>query len=691
MYTKIFVLTLISTWCFMHNDTTLLDPSFTGPKIQDKTSVEAIFANIDKRIEPLVEGVQKKVLESLKEIYETPLSKKNYDNTVRKFDRLIAQTNLIHEILTITAFTHRDPKTQDLANKGIETLNHFSIDQFTLNQNLYKAFKDYTQNNGTSETLASEDQYFLTECMDRFKRDGLHLKGEEFQALQDLKKEIAKLENTFEVNIQKDDSGIWTSKQDLCGTTPSLLENLKSEKNLYFVGVDYPTYTAVMQTCTNRDTRKKLYTAYMNRAYPENSKILDTLRKKRHLLAKKLGFKSYTELDLSDQMIKKDTSAYAMINTMAPKLQEKLASEKELLVKELDKYIPSAKNAPIEPHDLTYLVHQYKKDKLSVNEEKIAEYFPFERVLTGLFTIYSKFFGLTFSLETIQLFDNKISLIKVEDGDKTLGFIGLDLFPRKNKYSHACCCMVVPPFYRKGLNDPALSFIIANFTPKTKSRPALLRHSEVQTFYHEFGHALHALVGTSNNVSLAGYNTKIDFVELPSQILEEWLFDPEILQQVSSHYSRNTPLEKNLLEKKIAAKTFNSAHFVLRQIALTQICLDYFSDNTAIDTNISHQKIIQHYLPHIKMPKDNNFVASFGHLSGYGAKYYSYLYSRILALDLFFFIKDHGGLLNQTIGRNYLDNILRKAGCQDPAILIKEFLSREPNENSFLQSIGVHP
>jgi thimet oligopeptidase len=673
----------------MHQHEDIFDPAFKTAKIRCKKCVEKLFKDIETRIEPMTREVQKVCKEGLEDIYRLEVDERNYNNTVLRADRLMTALGLVHEVLTITAFTHHDAGIQTLANQKIEELSAFSIDAFEMNRKLYKAFDAYNQRNAKAENILTENTYFLKECMERFKRNGLHLEEQEFKELQSLKKEISKLENDFEINIREDNSGVWMQKGQLEGIEPSVLESLKTKDNLLFVGVDYPTYTAVMQDCKIRESRKKLYLAYMNRAFPKNNALLDELRKKRDLLAKKLGFHSFTDLDLSDQMIKNSADAYKMIRDMAPKLQKKLDSEKKLLKSELSTYIPEADKSCFEPYDLSYLLHQYKKDKLAVDEQKISEYFPFDKVLTGLFDIYSRFFDLKFSQVTIEQFGQEVPLIKVEDGQRLVGFIGLDLFPRKGKYSHACCCMVLPPHLRDGVNDPALAYIIANFTPATKTRPSLLKHGEVQTLYHEFGHALHALVGTANNMSLAGYNTKIDFVELPSQILEEWLYEPEILELVSCHYQTGKPLEKEMLDKKIAAKTFNTAHHLLRQIALTEICLEYFSDNPAVDTDQTHRTIMQHYLPHIQMHEDNNFVASFGHLSGYGAKYYSYLYSKILALDLFSYIKQNGGLLNSSIGKSYLEKVISQGGRSDPHELIVDFLSRQPSDSNFLKTMGV--
>lgn len=690
MFIKSILLTFICLQCFMFQMKTFLDPTFKNSKIKNLQSVEALFNKIEDKIIPMTEAIQEICLNGLEEIYAIDRKNRNYDNTVLRADRLMAQLSIVHEVLVITAFTHADQKVRELANQQIEILSNFNIDTFDMNKKLYNAFKEYADVNAKSENTLTENIYFMNKCLDIFKRNGLHLQGSDFENLQMLKKEISKLENSFEINIREDDSGIWIDKLALEGLDKSIIDRLKVKGQKLFLGVDYPTYTAVMQNCKNRETRKALYKAFMNRAFPKNNKILDELRKKRHALATTLGFESFTDLDLSDQMIQNGQKAYDMIHNMSKKLQNKLEEEKAFLKEEFSRIIHESDCDNFEPYDMTYLLYQYKKNKLSVDEEKISEYFPINKVLSALFDIYSRFFDLEFSKESITQFDQKIPFICVKQKGQLIGYIGLDLFPRPGKYSHACCCMVIPAYNRDPYADPALAYIISNFTPPSSSKPALLKHNEVKTLYHEFGHALHALLGKANNLSLAGYNTKIDFVELPSQILEEWIYDPEILTMISSHYESNKPLDKEILDKKIAAKTFDSAHFLLRQIALTKICLEYFSKNTLIDTDLEHRKIMQQYLPHINMLSDNNFVSSFGHLSGYGAKYYSYLYSKILALDLFSFIKENGGLLNPSIGRSYLEKILEKGGRQDPHELIHDFLHRPPSDENFLKSMGVH-
>lgn len=232
--------------------------------------------------------------------------------------------------------------------------------------------------------------------------------------------------------------------------------------------------------------------------------------------------------------------------------------------------------------------------------------------------------------------------------------------------------------------------MIANFTKPTAHKPSLLKRDEVKTFFHEFGHALHAILGATEIASLSGTNTKRDFVELPSQMLEEWLHDKDILKKVSKHYITGQPLPDEIIDTLLQLKNLTTGYFVVRQAYLSSIALFYFkkADNGTKDPYSIMKQLFTTMLPYIAFSEDNHFYASFGHLTGYSAKYYGYLWSKVFALDLFATIKQYG-LLNPEIGKKYVTEVIGKGGAQDPNELLYNFLGREPNAQAFLQDMGL--
>jgi thimet oligopeptidase len=314
-----------------------------------------------------------------------------------------------------------------------------------------------------------------------------------------------------------------------------------------------------------------------------------------------------------------------------------------------------------------------------------------KKTIDELLDIYHQFFSINFKeVPGNGLWHEDATMVQVyNENNELLGTLVLDLYPRPNKYNHAAHTTIIPSTYVNGARIPDVSIVLANFTKASESKPSLLKRSEVQTFFHEFGHALHAILGATEIASLSGTHTKTDFVELPSQMLEEWLTDKEILQKVSGHYLTGQPLPDDIINTIIQLKKLTTGYFVTRQTYLSSIALSYFGPDNNKNPHIIMKNLFTTMLPQMAYVEDNHFYTSFGHLTGYGAKYYGYLWSKVFSLDLFATIKKHG-LLNPKIGQKYIKEVLSKGGAQDPNELLYNFLGREPNAQAFLQDMGLN-
>ena len=270
------------------------------------------------------------------------------------------------------------------------------------------------------------------------------------------------------------------------------------------------------------------------------------------------------------------------------------------------------------------------------------------------------------------------------------GYLFLDLYPRPDKYSHAAHGTIVPGVRGEDGSrlTPNVSVVMANFPKSTKTKPSLLRRDDLQTFFHEFGHALHAMLGATHIASFAGTSVKDDFVEMPSQMLEEWLWNKDILKQISSHYQTGDSLPDELLKRIIALKRYDSGYFVTRQSFLSLVSLDYFAAGEDKDPSEIWKQLYEQINKKIAFESGSHSYASFGHLTSYGPKYYGYLWSKVFALDMFDTIKKHG-LLNPEIGQKYVREVLNKGGSQDPNELLRTFLGREPTSDAFFEELGL--
>jgi thimet oligopeptidase len=666
--------------------------------IQNKEQAINLFP---KSVSEIQEGVAQAIelaQKNLDEIKNIEDEKRNFENTARALDIALEKFSAISSPVNILQMVTTDDKVREACSEAITQLDNFAVD-ILLDVELYKAFKNYVDINSKKEDLNDEQKYYLVESIKDFERSGLNLPSEELEEVKKLKKQIAKLSLDFSTNIAKDQSKIEVGCDELAGLNEEFISNLKkSDEGKFILGCDYPTYFEVTQNCSVESTRKALYLIMNRRAYPQNIKILEEIIDLRDDLASKLNFESYAAIDLDPQMAKKPKISEKFLLDLSKKVQNKAKKEITTLKENLPEGVVLTADGKIQPWDLSYVKNQYKKKSFDIDEREIAKYFPMEKAVQGIFDIYQQFFGLKFKISDVKnAWHEDVQLIEVyqKDNNELRGYIFLDLYPRKNKFSHACMCDVVSCVKYKDsktgevVKRPAVIVVIANFPKSTKTKPSLLKHDDVVTFFHEFGHAMHGVLGRTQMTSFAGTNTKTDFVEVPSQMLEEWMWDKDILQKISSHYQTGESLSADLIEKKLKLKKIDhGGYFVSRQVTLSLISLDCFKKGKNKDTDKIIRDLYLKFDVGIRFEPKTHFQTSFGHLTDYAAKYYSYMWSKVFALDLFDYVKKYG-LLNYEVGKRLIDEVLGKGGSEDPDKLLIKFLGREPNQEAFLKDIGV--
>ncbi len=619
---------------------------------------------------------------------------RTFANTVKALDDATSLSDLalFASALAATKYLHPNDTLRDAAQAKMQEVSAFFIDMM-FDKALYQAFKAYAQGNAQKEDLSAEQRYYLDESLKDFKRMGLELPDDELEKVKKLKKELAKLSLDFGKNIATDQSIIEVERAELEGLQDDFIESLKkTDSGKYILGVDYPTVFEVMENAKNTDLRKRLSIAFNNRAYPSNEQLLKDIIAKRDDLAQLLGFASFAHLDLDDQMVGSPERATAFIDNLVERAAQKERKEYEDLKAELPESVTLNENEQFYPWDVAYALQVYKKKHFDVDEQEIAEYFPVKQTIKGLLSIYEQFFSLKFKEISVKgLWSNDVRVLEVYDAhnDQLLGRLLLDLYPRCNKYSHAAHLSIIPTTYdNDGKPTVGLSIVMANFPKAKGDKPPLFKRSDVSTFFHEFGHALHAMLGRTQMSSFSGTGVKRDFVELPSQMLEEWLYDKKILKMVSGHYETGDPLPDHLIDRIVALKNLRTGNFVQRQSMLSKLALGYYAPGKDKEVNDIYKQLSKEIVKHLAYIPENHMFASFGHLTGYSAKYYGYLWSKVFALDLFAQIKKHG-LLNPEIGAKYIKEVIGKGGSADPNELLRNFLGREPNDEAFFADMGL--
>lgn len=656
-------------------------------------SVHAVFPQTADEITSRVRKIIDQAADGVAAIIAIPDDQRTFANTARALDTVTSNFSTQSTGIATLGYVSPDDVVREAANNARVEIQKASVDLFGQNLELYRAFKSYYIGNAKRETLTKRERYFIDETMKDFKRSGLDLPEDKRAEVKRLKKELGELSVTFDKNINSDASTITVTREGLAGLEDDFISALKKDdEGNYILGVDYPTYFAVMEHCTVEDTRKRLYKVFQNRAYPQNMEVLNAIIAKRDELAKLLGYKSYAHLNIDDEMAETPEKAETFINDLVAKAQKKADQEFERIKSDLAPGVTLSAEGKMYPWNGLYTSSWYKKKHHKLDEREVSEYFPMQQTIDHLLEIYEQFFELEMEREPIDgLWADDLILVKVRSkkDKQLLGYLILDLHPRANKYSHACHIGVSSALIADdGSRVPSLGVVLANFPKPTADKPALLQRSDVKTFFHEFGHAIHVILGATSLASFAGTNVKTDFVEMPSQMLEEWLHDPAILRQVSGHYKTGKPLPDSIIDTIIALKNFGAGSFVQGQSNYSLLALAYYAPGAQKDTDVIRKHLHERILKHSEFDPEGHFQASFGHLTGYGARYYGYLWSKVFALDLFNHIKKIG-LLNPEIGTVYATKVIGKGGSQPPQELLRDFLGREPNQKAFLRDMGL--
>jgi thimet oligopeptidase len=696
---------IVCAWYIVHKkmhvfppsskETVMKKGSFKIPPFHSIQDAVQLFSRTAPDIAIETAHVIAQTKEALNELIAHNAQERTFANTAKALDTIVAfsQFSLFFAVMHALEMVSPDESVRTAAHEAVVALREFTVDEVSSNRSLYNALKEYAQLNATREQLSEKQWYYLNETIKSFEREGLNLPTSELELVKKVKKEIAALSLSFGANIAKDQSTFSATAQELEGLDAHFINALqKNEQGDYILGVDYPTYFMVMENCSVEQTRKKMFQAFMNRAYPVNDQVLREVIAKRDELAKLLGFSSYAALDLDDQMVKTPDHAQQFLDSLLMPVDKKVHEELERLKDSLPDSVTLTQEGKLKPWDLLFVKNQYKKDHFAIDERAIAEYFPMEKTVAGLLRIYEQFFSIRFKqVPLMKAWHETVLGIEVYDAhtDELLGYFLLDLYPRPYKYTHACFMDIIPATYdAEGKPNKMVALVLANFPHATAERPSLLERKYVDTFFHEFGHALHGLLGRTQMASFAGTNVKRDFVEMPSQMLEEWLWDKDILKMISSHYQTNEPLPDELIEKIVALKRFDSGIQAQTQIYYARLSLQMFHNGSHVDPYALSKQLSTSTRPAIYFDPETHMYANFGHLMEYGAKYYGYLWSKVFALDLFEQIKKEG-LLNPVVGKRYVEEVIGQGGSKDPNELLEAFLGRKPSQEAFLRDLGL--
>ncbi len=624
-------------------------------------------------------------------IASLPETERTFDNTPAALDRAVFDLSDQTASDTFLEQVAASSATRDAANKCDVILAQFNVDVYS-REDLYRAMKDYA---AKKEPLKDEDARLLDKTLLDFRRSGLELPAETRAEVAVIRKTVAEMAADFGKNINESKDEALLTRTQLDGVPEELIAKLERDGDKYRVGVDYPTYFPVMENARDPEARRRLEAKFDDRAARLNLPIFREALKLRLKAARLLGYATHADYATEENMAKNPRTIDAFLDRLHARLAPLGREELEVLLAFKRAMEGRGSDGIFHAWDWRYYDNLLNKTKYEVDREKVREYFPAGLVVERMLDVYQKLLGVRFrEIPDGISWHPDVKLYEITDaaGSEPIGYFYMDLFPREGKYSHAAAFnLVVARRLVGGSYQKPVSAIVANFDKPSADRPSLLNHDEVETIFHEFGHIMHQTLSKASYGRFSGSNVARDFVEAPSQMLENFVWDPEVLSSLSGHYKdRSKRLPKELIGKMIAARNADVGLVNLRQLLFGVVDMAYHGRRPPSDTTALYARVAED-VSLIPMTEGTHPEASFGHLmGGYDAGYYGYLWSKVYAQDMFSVFKA-AGVMSPKIGRRYREEILEKGSSRDEMDSLKAFLGREPGEDAFLESIGFKP
>ncbi|UFH35839.1 M3 family metallopeptidase [Flavobacterium acetivorans] len=623
-----------------------------------------------------------------------------FENTIEALDFSGYTLDRISSIFFNLNSAETNDEIQKIAQEVSPLLSEFGND-VRLNAELFAKVKAVYEQKATLN-LNPEQTTLLEEKYKSFSRNGANLAEDKKAKLREIDKELSKTSLKFGENVLAETQAFQlhlTDEKDLSGLPEGTIEAARSlaksqEKNGWIFTLDYPSYVPFVTYADNRELRKKMAIAFGAKGFQnnefDNQENVLKIAQLRFDRAQLLGYKTHADFVLEERMAENPEKVLTFENDL-------LAKAKPAALKEFAELTAFAKKLDgidqLEKWDGAYYSEKLKQELFNLDDEKLKPYFQLEKVLDGAFTTAQKLYGLSFeeSFE-IDKYHEEVTTYEVKDIDNNLvAVFYADFFPRKGKRNGAWMTSYKSQFVKGGINERPHISIVCNFTKPTETKPSLLTFNEVTTLFHEFGHALHGMLANTTYPSLSGTSVYWDFVELPSQIMENWCYEPEALALFAYHYQTDEMIPIELVQKIKESANFQEGMATMRQLSFGLLDMGWHAQDPSNIKDIKSfetEQFAQTQLyPEVA---ENAMSTSFSHIfqGGYSSGYYSYKWAEVLDADAFEFFKEKG-IFDREVADKFKDNILSKGGTEHPMVLYKRFRGHEPSPDALLKRAGL--
>lgn len=623
----------------------------------------------------------------------------DFENTIVALENVGEELDRVLNVFYPLMSADSDNEMMEISLRVSAKLSEYSTN-ISLNEGLWKKIKE-VYDNQKMFNLDVEDQMLLQRTYDSFARSGANLQGKDRETYRKLSAELSELTTKFGQNVLKELNTyeIWLTSDDLAGLPESSIEAAalaakeKGRDGEYLFTLAQPTYMAFMKYSSRQDLREKMYRLYNGRNQKgefSNVEVMKRIVELRREIANLLGYKTYAEYSLERTMAQTPENVYGLLDQLRDAYRPAQVAE----FKAIEEYASQLEGREIklQPWDYSYYSNKLKNAKYSYNEEELRPYFELNNVIDGVFGLATKLYGLKFTkITNVDVYHPDVTAFEVTDAKgEYVGLIYTDFFPRASKRPGAWMTGFKDQSNLNGVMTRPHVSIVMNFTKPTADKPSLLTPYEVETFLHEFGHALHGLMASTKYASLSGTSVYRDFVELPSQFNENYLTQKEFLDGFAKHYITGEPIPQELVDKIIASSQYGAAYACLRQLSFGYLDMAWHTSTSTIEDAAAFEneamKGVEMFTPIDGCTMSPQFSHIFS--GGYAAGYYSYKWSEVLDADAFsMFLKN--GIFDKKTADSFRENVLMKGGTENPAELYRRFRGQDPSIDALLIRDGI--